>query len=170
MPFNVSTTVLFYNKDAFRKAGLDAEKPPQTWPQLIEAAKKIRSTNAAACGYTTTWMAWVMLEQFANSSYTDFGAYQKALVGGDGIDDAVTQGLKNNLAKRLQDVGLGNVSGATGANLATTGDNQIVSLLRLSLFAYPTAETFMAQAAKGLPEAGESAQAATGALRDHLET
>ncbi len=38
MPFNVSTTVLFYNKDAFKKAGLDPEKPPQTWPQLVDAA------------------------------------------------------------------------------------------------------------------------------------
>jgi hypothetical protein len=133
------------------------------------AVKELESANRNAPDLMRI-ATGVMLEQFANSSYTDFGAYQKALVGGDGIDDAVTQGLKNNLAKRLQDVGLGNVSGATGANLATTGDNQIVSLLRLSLFAYPTAETFMAQAAKGLPEAGESAQAATGALRDHLET
>jgi sn-glycerol 3-phosphate transport system substrate-binding protein len=57
MPFNVSTTVLFYNKDAFRKAGLDPEKAPRTWPELIDAAKKIRSTNAAPCGFTTTWLA-----------------------------------------------------------------------------------------------------------------
>jgi sn-glycerol 3-phosphate transport system substrate-binding protein len=75
MPFNVSTTVLFYNKDAFRKAGLDPEKPPQTWPQLIDAAKKIRSTNAAACGYTTTWLAWVMLEQFSSRHNVAFGTH-----------------------------------------------------------------------------------------------
>jgi sn-glycerol 3-phosphate transport system substrate-binding protein len=64
MPFNVSTAVLFYNKDAFKKAGLDAEKPPATWPELIDAAKKIRSTNSANCGFTTTWLAWIQLEQF----------------------------------------------------------------------------------------------------------
>jgi sn-glycerol 3-phosphate transport system substrate-binding protein len=64
MPFNVSTAVLFYNKDAFKKAGLDANKPPATWPELIDAAKKIRSTNAANCGFTTTWLAWIQLEQF----------------------------------------------------------------------------------------------------------
>jgi sn-glycerol 3-phosphate transport system substrate-binding protein len=75
MPFNVSTTVLFYNKDAFKKAGLDPEKPPQTWPQLIDAAKKIRSTNAAACGYTTTWLAWVMLEQFGSRHNVAFGTH-----------------------------------------------------------------------------------------------
>lgn len=34
-PFNSSTPVLYYNKDAFRKAGLDPEQPPKpgrTWP------------------------------------------------------------------------------------------------------------------------------------------
>lgn len=65
MPLNVSTAVLFYNKDVFRKAGLDPNKAPATWPEMIDAAKKIRSTNAAECGFTTTWLAWIMLEQFS---------------------------------------------------------------------------------------------------------
>ena len=64
MPFNVSTAVLFYNKDVFKKAGLNADKPPATWPELIDAAKKIRTTNSANCGFTTTWLAWIQLEQF----------------------------------------------------------------------------------------------------------
>jgi len=63
MPFNVSTAVMFYNKDIFKKAGLDAEKPPTTWPEVIKAAKTIREKNASACGFTTTWLAWIMLEQ-----------------------------------------------------------------------------------------------------------
>src|SRR5574340_1009264 len=41
MPFNSSTAVLYYNKDAFRKAGLDPDKPPVTWPELFEAARKL---------------------------------------------------------------------------------------------------------------------------------
>ena len=76
MPFNVSTTVLFYNKDAFKKAGLDAEKPPRTWPEVIDTARKIRQTNAAACGYTTTWLAWVMLEQFSSRHNLPIGSEQ----------------------------------------------------------------------------------------------
>jgi len=99
MPFNVSTTVLFYNKDAFRKAGLDAEKPPQTWPQLIEAAKKLRSTNAAACGYTTTWMAWVMLEQFSSRHNIAFGSKGN---GRSGVDASLTIANNPVLAKQLQ--------------------------------------------------------------------
>ena len=76
MPFNVSTTVLFYNKDAFRKAGLNPEQPPKTWPELVEAAKKVRQTNAAACGFTTTWLAWVMLEQFSSRHNLSIGSEQ----------------------------------------------------------------------------------------------
>jgi len=49
MPFNSSTAIMFYNKDAFKKAELDPNKPPQTWPELIQAARKIRAANAAPC-------------------------------------------------------------------------------------------------------------------------
>ena len=99
MPFNVSTTVLFYNKDAFRKAGLDPEKPPRTWPELIDTAKKIRSTNAAACGYTTTWLAWVMLEQIASRHNIQLGTQGN---GRGGLDTTLT--LANNpvLTRQLQ--------------------------------------------------------------------
>jgi sn-glycerol 3-phosphate transport system substrate-binding protein len=99
MPFNVSTTVLFYNKDAFRKAGLDPEKPPKTWPELIDAAKKIRSTNAAACGYTTTWLAWVQLEQFSSRHNVAFGTRGN---GRDGLDAALTVANNPLLVRQVQ--------------------------------------------------------------------
>src|SRR5512145_2164150 len=43
MPFNSSTAIMWYSRDAFRKAGLDPNKPPQTWPALREAALKIKA-------------------------------------------------------------------------------------------------------------------------------
>ena len=46
MPFNSSTPVLYYNKDAFKRAGLDPNKPPKTWPEVAEYARKIVSTYA----------------------------------------------------------------------------------------------------------------------------
>ncbi len=64
MPFNSSTPVLYYNKDAFKKAGLDAEKPPKTWQELHEAAKKLRESGQE-CGYTSSWPSWILLENFA---------------------------------------------------------------------------------------------------------
>src|SRR5699024_6419933 len=64
MPFNSSTPVLYYNKDAFKKAGLDPEQPPKTWEELSAAAKKIRDSGYE-CGYTSSWPSWILLENFA---------------------------------------------------------------------------------------------------------
>ncbi len=41
MPFNSSTALLWYNKDAFRAAGLDPDNPPQTWAEVRAAAQAI---------------------------------------------------------------------------------------------------------------------------------
>ena len=40
MPFNSSTSVMWYNKDAFAAAGLDPEKAPMTWPEVIAALRE----------------------------------------------------------------------------------------------------------------------------------
>jgi sn-glycerol 3-phosphate transport system substrate-binding protein len=65
MPFNSSTPVTWYNKDAFRKAGLDPEKPPRTWEETWAAAKKIVAAKAAPCGYTMAWPTWTQYENFS---------------------------------------------------------------------------------------------------------
>ena len=41
VPLFNSTRVLVYNKDLFKEAGLDPERPPQTWTELVEYAKKL---------------------------------------------------------------------------------------------------------------------------------
>jgi sn-glycerol 3-phosphate transport system substrate-binding protein len=64
MPFNSSTAIMWYNKDVFKKAGLDAEKPPKTWPETIDAARKIRASGHP-CGLSTAWVTWTLLEQFS---------------------------------------------------------------------------------------------------------
>ena len=46
MPFNTSGPVLFYNKNAFRKAGLDPDKPPTTLDEVRAAAEKLKSSGA----------------------------------------------------------------------------------------------------------------------------
>ncbi len=47
LPFITSTRALFYNKDAFAKAGIDA--PPTTWRELVDDAEKL--TKAGYIGY-----------------------------------------------------------------------------------------------------------------------
>ncbi len=41
MPFSFSNIVLYYNKALFKEAGLDPEKPPTTWDELVEYGKKL---------------------------------------------------------------------------------------------------------------------------------
>jgi sn-glycerol 3-phosphate transport system substrate-binding protein len=63
-PFNVSTPILYYNKDVFRAAGLDPEVAPKTWPELGAAAKRLRAAGSA-CGFTTSWPSWINIENFS---------------------------------------------------------------------------------------------------------
>ena len=53
IPFQRSTVVLYWNKDMFREAGLDPEKPPQTWAEQVEFAQKL--TKRDASGAVTQW-------------------------------------------------------------------------------------------------------------------
>jgi sn-glycerol 3-phosphate transport system substrate-binding protein len=62
-PFNSSTPILYYNKTLFKKAGLDPDTPPKTWPEVEEAGRKLRASGAA-CGFTTHWPSWVNVENF----------------------------------------------------------------------------------------------------------
>ena len=41
IPFQRSTPVMYYNKDAFKAAGLDPDKPPLSWDELVAAAEKL---------------------------------------------------------------------------------------------------------------------------------
>ena len=83
MPFNSSTPVLYYNKDVFKKAGLDPEAPPQTWPELAETAKKIIDSGAATCGFTTGWQSWVQLENFSALHDASFASKANGFGGFD---------------------------------------------------------------------------------------
>ena len=83
MPFNSSTSVMYYNKDAFKKAGLDPDKPPQTWPEFLDAAKKVRAANATPCGFTVGWMSWTQIEQFSAWHNQPIGTKSNGLGGLD---------------------------------------------------------------------------------------
>jgi len=64
MPFNSSTPVLYYNKEAFKKAGLDPNKPPKTWPEVADYARKLVKAGYPA-GFSTAWISWIHLENFS---------------------------------------------------------------------------------------------------------
>ena len=82
MPFNSSTGVMYYNKDAFRKAGLDPEKPPVTWPEFFEVAKKLKASGMQG-GFSTNWISWIQLENFSAWHNLPFGTKANGI---DGLD------------------------------------------------------------------------------------
>src|SRR5437016_4117070 len=88
MPFNSSTAIVYWNKDAFTKAGLDPEKPPKTWPETFAVAKKLRA-GGSGCGVVPAWITWTQLEQF--SAWHNLPLATKA----NGLDGADTE-LKFN--------------------------------------------------------------------------
>jgi sn-glycerol 3-phosphate transport system substrate-binding protein len=63
-PFNSSTVMFYINKDAFRKAGLDPNKPPRTWKEVLAAADKLKAAGQE-CVYTTSWPSWKHIENFS---------------------------------------------------------------------------------------------------------
>jgi sn-glycerol 3-phosphate transport system substrate-binding protein len=53
IPFQRSTIVLYWNKELFKEAGLDPNKPPASWAEQVDYAKKL--TKRDASGNVTQW-------------------------------------------------------------------------------------------------------------------
>jgi sn-glycerol 3-phosphate transport system substrate-binding protein len=64
LPWNASTGILFYNKEAFQKAGLDPESPPKTWEEFEAVALALKKVGII--GYTTAWPSAYHLEHVAS--------------------------------------------------------------------------------------------------------
>jgi len=79
MPFNASSAILYYNKDAFKEAGLDPVKPPVTFTEVAEAAKKLVKKDASGqtvrYGFGPSIYGWLFEQLLATSAslYADNG-------------------------------------------------------------------------------------------------
>lgn len=82
-PYNSSSPILYYNKDTFKKAGLNPDAAPKTWPEIFEAAKKIKSSGASPCGMTSTWLTWIQSENLAAWNNVSYGTNENGLGGTD---------------------------------------------------------------------------------------
>jgi sn-glycerol 3-phosphate transport system substrate-binding protein len=81
-PFNSSTTVFYINKDAFAAAGLDANNPPKTWPEVALAAAKLKASGHK-CPLTIAWQGWTQLESFSTWHNTLLATKRNGLDGTD---------------------------------------------------------------------------------------
>jgi len=80
LPFNSSTTIFYYNKDAFKAAGLDPNKAPATWPEVALAAAKLKASGHR-CPFTTSWISWTQLESFSAWHNTLFATLNNGFGG-----------------------------------------------------------------------------------------
>ena len=79
MPFNASTPILYFNKDAFKEVGLDPNKPPVTFTEIADAAKKLTKKDASGTttryGFGPSIYGWLFEQLLATSGslYADKG-------------------------------------------------------------------------------------------------
>ncbi|MBD3922114.1 ABC transporter substrate-binding protein [Paenibacillus sp. PR3] len=86
MPFNTSNPILYYNKDAFKKAGLDPESPPKTYEEFAADAKAL--TKSGVTGGSIAIYGWFMEQFFANQN-------AEYLNNGNGRSSAASESLVN---------------------------------------------------------------------------
>ena len=139
MPLNSSLPLLYINADAFKKAGLDPTKPPQTLDEIMTAAKKLTIKNDSGqvtqYGFGAAIYGWFVEQLIAQSgqTYCNLENGRKGLAtelqfGGDtGTQvatwwaDMVKQGLATNTGRKTDDAQAAFKSGTVAMNLESTG-------------------------------------------------
>ncbi len=78
-PFNSSSMVMWINKDELKKAGV--AEIPKTWPEVFDAAKKLKAAGHATCGFSNAWASWANIEQFSAWHNVPIGSEANGLDG-----------------------------------------------------------------------------------------
>nr|WP_089740408.1 ABC transporter substrate-binding protein [Gracilibacillus ureilyticus] len=123
MPFNSSTPVMYYNKDAFEAAGLDPENPPATYEEVEEAGKAIAESNPEMKGFALQAYGWLFEQLLAN---------QGALLmnNDNGRSDTPTEiGFTEEQGKSIFNWVQNMIDDGTFANYGTNGDNMVSGFL-----------------------------------------
>ena len=134
-PFNSSTTVFHYNRDAFKAAGINPDKPPSTWPEVALAAAKLKASGHK-CPFTTSWQGWTQLESFSAWHNVEFATKRNGLGGMDArmaVNSPLHQRHIENLSNMAKQglfvyKGRGNAADATfvaGECAMTTGSSAL---------------------------------------------
>ncbi len=82
-PFNSSSMVMWINKDELKKAGV--AEIPKTWPEVFDAAKKLKAAGHTTCGFSNAWATWAHIEQFSAWHNVPIGTKANGLDGFDTV-------------------------------------------------------------------------------------
>ena len=138
MPFNSSTPLLYMNKEAFERAGLDPTKPPATLDELTDAAKKLTVRDAGGkvtqYGFGAAIYGWLLEQLLAtdDKEYCDQGNGRSGLAGKVQFDapagvrvaqwwaDLVRNGYATNTGRKTDDAQAAFKSGNVAMHLEST--------------------------------------------------
>lgn len=119
MPFNSSTPVMYYNKDAFVKAGLDQDQPPATFEEIEEVSKQIVEAHNGMSGFALQAYGWLYEQLLANQGAllmnNDNG--RSGTPTEVGFSEAEGKSIFEWVERMIED--------ETFANYGTNGDNMI---------------------------------------------
>ena len=82
-PFNSSSTVMWVNLDALKKANI--AEIPKTWPEVFEDAKKLKAAGYTTCGCSNAWGTWGNLEQLSDWHNVPLSSKANGLDGFDTV-------------------------------------------------------------------------------------
>jgi len=102
MPFNSSTPVLWYNKDALDAAGVGV---PTTWDEM-ESASRALVKAGYKCGFSFGWQSWVMVENYSTWHDLQIGTKENGFAGFDTdltINNASVKGILGRIADMSKD-------------------------------------------------------------------
>jgi len=80
LPISTATPVLYYNRDAFKRARLDPSKPPKTWYEMPAALGALQAAGTA-CPFTTAYPSWVLLENMSAWHNEEFATHHNGMDG-----------------------------------------------------------------------------------------
>jgi sn-glycerol 3-phosphate transport system substrate-binding protein len=120
MPFNTSSSILYYNKDAYKAAGLDPNKPPRTFDEVTEYAQKLTKKSGSDVeqyGHHQSIYGWLFEQYMAVSG----GLY---VDNGNGRDAKATKAVYNDeKGKAILDWWKAGVDGGYFGNFGRVNDD-----------------------------------------------
>ncbi|QAY68449.1 ABC transporter substrate-binding protein [Paenibacillus protaetiae] len=133
MPFNTSNPILYYNKNLFKEAGLDPEKPPATFDEVKQDALAITNKTGKS-GASFAIYGWFMEQllanqgkEFVNNGNGRTGTATESLVNSDAAvntlkwwKDLIDSKAAINLGRKTDDTKKAFLAGQIGMTLDST--------------------------------------------------
>lgn len=140
MPFNSSTPILYYNKNAFKEAGLDPNKPPKNFNEIEEYGKKLVKKDASGkvtqYGYSMAIYGWFFEQLMAKQGalYANNGNGRDSRATAVTFNDEaglnivnwwkklVDEGVAGNFGRSYDDTHNAFIAGRTAMIIESTAD------------------------------------------------